>query len=57
MLEQQAFIAGSVAGIRDAWMFDDLFSAFVTQEIEHKNPDLVGVFVRVRSPELFWSGE
>ena len=57
MLEQQAFIAGSVAGIRDAWMFDDLFSAFVTQGIERKNPDLVGVFVRVRSPELFWSGE
>jgi len=38
-------------------VFDDLSSAFVTQGIERKNPDLVGVFVRVRSPESFWSGE
>ena len=57
MLEQQAFIAGSVAGIQDAWVFDDLSSAFLTQGIERKNPDLVGVFVRVRSPESFRSGE
>ena len=57
MLEQQAFIAGSVAGIQDASMFDDLFSAFVTQRIERKSPELVRVFVRVRSPELFQSGE
>jgi hypothetical protein len=38
-------------------MFDDLFSAFVTQEIARKNLSLVGVFFRVRSPESFQSGE
>ena len=38
-------------------MFDDLFSAFVTQRIERKSPRLVRVFVRVRSPELFQGGE
>jgi len=37
----------------DASMFDDLFSAFVMQGFKRKNPTLVGVFVRVRSPELF----
>ena len=46
-----------VSGIRDAWVFDDLFSAFVTPGIGRKNLGLVGVFVRVRSPESFQSGE
>ena len=57
MLKQQAFIAGSVADTQDAWMFDDPFSAFVTQGIEHKNPDLVRVFVCVRLPKPYQSAE
>jgi hypothetical protein len=57
MLEQKAFISGSVAGIQDAWMFDNPSSTFVMQGIEHENPGLVRVFVCIRSPKSFQSGE
>lgn len=57
MLEQQAFVAGSVAGVQDTSMFDNPFAAFVTQEIEHKNPDLIWFFARVQSPKPFQRGE
>src|SRR5580704_1306310 len=34
---------GSVTGVRYAWTFDDMFSAFATQGLEPKKP---GVFTR-----------
>ena len=30
---------GSVTGVRHAWTFDDMFSAFATQGIDHKTKD------------------
>ena len=33
----------SVAGIRDAWMFDDLFSVFVTPGIEQESRSRLGL--------------
>src|SRR5580704_16094552 len=34
---------GSITGVRYAWTFDDMFSAFATQGLETKKP---GVFTR-----------
>jgi ABC-type uncharacterized transport system substrate-binding protein len=31
---------GSVIGVRHAWTFDDMFSAFATQGLEHKQKDV-----------------
>jgi len=40
---------GSVTGVRNAWTFDDMFSAFATQGIEQKNK---GTFTRAELAPL-----
>src|SRR6202051_2022629 len=40
---------GSVTGVRHAWTFDDMYSAFATQGIEHKKK---GTFTRAELAAL-----